>query len=131
MTRYHHITLATLCLLAFSVLAHAAPPPIGALTRINLQGTEHGYIHVSIPKAAAEKKPLPVLFWFHGTGGKPTAQFGYLAGSTQSYASIFSTGPRYEIDEAYRAKKSPPRRGAEERGGVGFYHTNDTLRLTP
>jgi len=100
------IRQAVPCLLIFLTISalHAQPLIPGTLSRLSIPGTEHGYILVSMPKAAENNQPLPILFWFHGTGGKPTAQFGYHPNSTRSSVSIYKADTRYEIDDSYRKK---------------------------
>jgi predicted esterase len=88
------------CLLPWlcSLSVAAALDP-GKVHRVNWSGTEKGYIRISVPAAAAEGQALPVLFWFHGTGGQPSIIFGH----GHQYGMLKDEG-RYGLDEVYRAK---------------------------
>jgi dienelactone hydrolase len=88
------------CLLPWlSSLSVAAALDPGQVHRVNWSGAEKSYIRISVPAAATENRPLPILFWFHGTGGQPSIIFGH----GHQYGRVKNEG-RYGLDEVYRAK---------------------------
>jgi len=44
----------------------------GSMSEIDWPGTERGSVTVHIPKDYAPRTKFPVLFWFHGQGGRPS-----------------------------------------------------------
>ncbi|MFT5125023.1 MAG: putative esterase [Candidatus Omnitrophota bacterium] len=89
--------IIVLGLLTASSLQAALAP--GQAHRIAWPGTEHGFIRISVPEAAREGQPLPVLFWFHGTGGQPSIIFGH----GNQYGITKDQG-RYALDDSYKEK---------------------------